>query len=349
MTTNPGSPYPSDPIMPEAANPSASTEHAAAAATVGGGHAAEESGALPWSLMWGSLGATLGILTLSIGMLYLELNRSNDPSAQALGGDPVARGGVLFPLHCAKCHGPEGRGNGPSANTCIPRPRDFTAVKWRFEKSSESITKVLNGGIPGTQMPAFNSALTAQNISDLTAFVLKLSEQAPSTTSALTDPVEAAGLYRVPPKAAPELDVTDLSDASLSLSSLAGKPVLLHFWNSSAPQTKAEFPPFVEFIRPLEQLGLVVVSVCVDEEDAEVLGEFLAEVAPGQKVFVDSSASVSSGFALQSPPEVYLVDRDGQIKAKGLSGLDWKNPALVQLFHVWLQATSPVLDPVAAP
>src|SRR5580765_6321748 len=40
---------------------------------------------------------------------------------------PSATAGArIYARHCATCHGPDGRGNGPGAPSLIPRPRDFT-------------------------------------------------------------------------------------------------------------------------------------------------------------------------------------------------------------------------------
>lgn len=56
---------------------------------------------------------------------------------------------------CASCHGPEGRGDGPVAQTLDPRPRDFhdvAAFKRGFEV--EAIARTLSTGILVEAPPA---------------------------------------------------------------------------------------------------------------------------------------------------------------------------------------------------
>jgi cytochrome c oxidase cbb3-type subunit III len=71
--------------------------------------------------------------------------------------------GVLFRVHCAPCHGPQGEGGrGPSlAVRTLPRAPDDAAL-----------SAVIALGIPGTQMPA--TRMTAEESAQLVAFVRSL-------------------------------------------------------------------------------------------------------------------------------------------------------------------------------
>ena len=51
-----------------------------------------------------------------------------DALAQA-GPDP---GRTSYDKHCALCHGTAGKGDGPAADLLLPRPRDFTAGKYKI-------------------------------------------------------------------------------------------------------------------------------------------------------------------------------------------------------------------------
>jgi mono/diheme cytochrome c family protein len=71
-----------------------------------------------------------------------------------------ARG--LFTANCQKCHGPEGKGNGPDSNPQHPAA-DLTD-EFRTELNTEGILfhKIWNGHPP--DMPAFKSKLTKDDV-----------------------------------------------------------------------------------------------------------------------------------------------------------------------------------------
>ena len=68
----------------------------------------------------------------------------------------------LYRLQCLHCHGPEGGGNGPTADFLNPRPRDyrwgvfkFTSMKDRAMPSRRDLFTLLANGVTGTAMPSF--------------------------------------------------------------------------------------------------------------------------------------------------------------------------------------------------
>jgi cytochrome c553 len=69
-----------------------------------------------------------------VGYAYPSTEYRPDPAQYAdltwpPGADVDAEaplGTRLYARHCAVCHGPDGRGNGPAAPSVLPRPRDFT-------------------------------------------------------------------------------------------------------------------------------------------------------------------------------------------------------------------------------
>ena len=71
----------------------------------------------------------------------------------------VEKGRDLFVEHCASCHGPGGRGDGPTAATLeddagFPiRPRDLTSGVLKGSPRPEDLYRRIVAGIPGTPMP----------------------------------------------------------------------------------------------------------------------------------------------------------------------------------------------------
>lgn len=76
---------------------------------------------------------------------------------------------------CVKCHGPNGKGNGPEAKTLNPKPADYTDCKKMAADSNETLFKIIKGGSQSVgrsnQMPAWAEALSDQEIRDLVAYV----------------------------------------------------------------------------------------------------------------------------------------------------------------------------------
>jgi mono/diheme cytochrome c family protein len=79
------------------------------------------------------------------------------------------RGAELFcSVGCVKCHGPAGRGDGPEAAAVIDSSgRPIVAVglryKWTYKNGHrpEDVYRTLFGGLDGTPMPSYESALPA--------------------------------------------------------------------------------------------------------------------------------------------------------------------------------------------
>ncbi len=88
-----------------------------------------------------------------------------EPTADSLGN-----GRALFQTHCAVCHGPRGRGDGPAATGLNPRPADLM----------RSARMLRDGVVAGVitdgrrAMPSFKAILTPSQIWHLTNFVKSL-------------------------------------------------------------------------------------------------------------------------------------------------------------------------------
>lgn len=97
--------------------------------------------------------------------------------------ESIAKGKELFKsLECFKCHGTDGRGNGPSALTLTDdkgdpiRPRNLT-LNWHFRGGGEAkdIYMRVNTGLNGTPMPSFRDSLDNEKSWHLANFVRSLS------------------------------------------------------------------------------------------------------------------------------------------------------------------------------
>ncbi len=78
------------------------------------------------------------------------------PKPHGLTADDKAH--AIFGSKCVACHGFEGKGDGPAAESLNPRPRNYTDAKWQASVTDDDLKKtiVLGGGRTGKSplMPA---------------------------------------------------------------------------------------------------------------------------------------------------------------------------------------------------
>jgi cytochrome c oxidase cbb3-type subunit 2 len=120
--------------------------------------------------------------------------------------ESIAHGKALFTkLECWKCHGPEGKGDGPSAATLTDskdqpiRPYNFAAGKedsrFKCGSTNQDIYKIFMTGVDGTPMPSFADTIQPNDAWDLVHFLRVLQVQRPSKENAV---LKAAG-GKIPP------------------------------------------------------------------------------------------------------------------------------------------------------
>src|ERR1700716_2112360 len=120
--------------------------------------------------------------------------------------ESIAHGKALFTkLECWKCHGPQGKGDGPSAATLTDskdqpiRPYNFASGKddSRFKCGSENsdIYRIFMTGVDGTPMPSFADTIQPNDAWDLVHFLRTLQ---PYHHSKENEVLKAAG-GKIPP------------------------------------------------------------------------------------------------------------------------------------------------------
>ncbi len=96
----------------------------------------------------------------------------NNPLPGGLQGD-YGRGEKLYTDNCVACHGETGDGQGPRAYFIFPKPRDFGHPEAQAKYSREHLYIVISKGELGTEMPAWDKVLTAQQIGDIAEYVFR--------------------------------------------------------------------------------------------------------------------------------------------------------------------------------
>lgn len=117
-----------------------------------------------------ALAALAALALLSTGTALAQ-----DPSPQ------TPQGGALYQKLCSQCHGEQGDGNGIAAPRVLPKPRDFTAGKFKVRTTpsgalptDDDLRHILLEGMPYTSMPGWKHLSEAQ-INELIAAVKSFS------------------------------------------------------------------------------------------------------------------------------------------------------------------------------
>ena len=95
----------------------------------------------------------LGVFALGMSLLIgTGLSAQTKSAAQKQYEELIysVRGPDLFRAHCAPCHGPEGKGNGPVAPALKTKPADLTALAKNNggKFPSERVSKFISGDEP---------------------------------------------------------------------------------------------------------------------------------------------------------------------------------------------------------
>ncbi len=114
------------------------------------------------------------------------------PPEPALTVTSIKHGGELFQkLECWKCHGNEGRGDGPSASTLTDsndqpiRPYNFTSDnRSKCGKTNQDLYKIFMTGLDGTPRPSFADVIKTEDAWDLVHFLrtLQYNNKSPELT-----------------------------------------------------------------------------------------------------------------------------------------------------------------------
>jgi mono/diheme cytochrome c family protein len=114
------------------------------------------------------------------------------PAEPALTVASIKHGSELFQkLECWKCHGQEGRGDGPSASTLTDsndqpiRPYNFTSDnRSKCGRTNQELYKIFMTGLDGTPMPSFADVIKPEDAWDLVHFLrtLQYNNKSPELT-----------------------------------------------------------------------------------------------------------------------------------------------------------------------
>lgn len=230
----------------------------------------------------------------------------------------VARGMRLYAPHCAGCHGPAGRGDGPLAARLVPPPSDLSEPHTALHTAGD-IFWWLTHGKAGTAMPGFADRMTPEQRWDTINFLRAFSA---GYQARLLTPRVMPGQ---PWLATPDFDFTLADGQSASLKELRGSIVLLVFYRLPGSQPRLDQ---LAGLQPrLRAAGVVTVTVPLPGSPAAAAaamphalgGEPAADAAQAYLLFRRTLRDAGRTIAAESPPHMeFLIDRFGYTRARWL-------------------------------
>ncbi|MGH7415384.1 MAG: CopD family protein, partial [Candidatus Rokuibacteriota bacterium] len=238
----------------------------------------------------------------------------------------IANGAVLYRTHCATCHGPGGRGDGPGGAGLPKPPADLTAAH-TAEHTAGDMFWWLTHGIPAGGMPPFGGALAEEERWDLINFVRALSAgEGARRMPALVQPNRpwlVAPDFTIAVGPAPPRSLKELRDRWMA--------VLVFF---TLPESRPRLVQLAEAYNTLQATGTEVVAVPLHDgrDIVRRLGGRPPILFP---VITDGAAEIAATYTLLSrglgpqalpssaaaPLHVeFLLDRQGYVRARWLPG-----------------------------
>ena len=156
--------------------------------------------------------------------------------------------------------------------------------------------------------------------------------------------LEAMGMAKVPPKAAPDFSLPNIDGQQVSLQQYRGKVVFLNFWATWCIPCREEMPVLERLHQTYHAQDLAIVSIDL-KESADQVKTFFQKHSLSFPALLDQDGSVFRDYLVAGMPTTYLIDREGTLLARGVGGRDWTRAEALQLIQELIKPTSVSLQP----
>jgi peroxiredoxin len=156
--------------------------------------------------------------------------------------------------------------------------------------------------------------------------------------------LEAMGMAKVPPKAAPDFTLLNIDGQQVSLQQYRGKVVFLNFWATWCIPCREEMAALERLHQTYQAQDLAIISIDL-KEGADQVKAFFQKHSLSFPSLLDPNGTVFRDYLVAGMPTTYLIDRDGTLLARGVGGRDWTRAEALQLIQELLKPTPAVLRP----
>jgi len=120
---------------------------------------------------------------------------------------------------------------------------------------------------------------------------------------------------------APDFAAKDIDGNIIVLSSLAGKPVVVRFWETNCRFCRADTPIFNSYFTKYRQRGLHVIYVSSFYEDVAAVKEFVDLLDVEFPVVMDEGAKLADLYNVKVYPQTFMIGPDRTILANIFGGV----------------------------
>ena len=156
--------------------------------------------------------------------------------------------------------------------------------------------------------------------------------------------LEAMGMAKVPPKAAPDFTLPTTDGQQVSLQQYRGKVVFLNFWATWCIPCREEMPALERLHQTYQTQDLAILSIDL-KESADQVKVFFQKHSLSFPALLDQDGSVFRDYLVAGMPTTYLIGRDGTMLARGVGGRDWTRAEALQLIQELIKPTPVAVQP----
>jgi peroxiredoxin len=131
---------------------------------------------------------------------------------------------------------------------------------------------------------------------------------------------------------APDFTLPGLDGKSISLSSFAGKPVIINTWSISCIECKREMPYFNDVGKQYRIQGLIILSVNTMDSSGTIK-DFLAKNDYSFTTVIDLKNEIYKKFCCpkNADPNTFFISTDGTIKSIKIGGFVAKDDLITEV------------------
>lgn len=132
-------------------------------------------------------------------------------------------------------------------------------------------------------------------------------------------------------KVAPLFELKTPKNENITLQSLKGNVVIVHFWASWCAPCLEEIPSLVKFAKVTEGRPIRVLAVTLDDAWPKAEKILPSEGLPSNLISViDPEGAAPDLYGSYQFPETYVLDRELKIAAKWVGAQPWDKPELMK-------------------